>query len=185
MSCSPASTLLLTSRLTRNLFRSPLLHSTPSRPPYPRSPRLPQPSVRLESRYGHRNRRPTPRYDRFQRARGILELWRTSVRFRYGVGAGLSGGGGFYYYNLERVPITNRSRFNCFSYAFEERQGQKELQQTMEEYQGKVLPPDHPHSKLVTKVLQRLIPASGLADVNWEIFVIDDPEEKNAFVMPG
>lgn len=36
----------------------------------------------------------------------------------------------------------------------------------------------------VRRVLERLIPASGLTDQNWEIHVIDDPQ-KNAFVIPG
>lgn len=56
----------------------------------------------------------------------------------------------------------------------------------MQEYRGKILPPQHPHHRLVKKVLDRLIPHSGLpADQNdWEVHVIQD-EMKNAFVIPG
>ena len=38
---------------------------------------------------------------------------------------------------------------------------------------------------MVNKVLQRLIPAAGLEGQNWEVKVINDPEQKNAFVLPG
>lgn len=90
----------------------------------------------------------------------------------------------FYYVNLERVPISNRLRFNCVPATFEEQQGKQALQQIVQEYQGKVLPSYHPDSKIVNKVLKRLIPASGMENLEWEVNVIDDPEQ-NAFVLPG
>ncbi|KAK0511643.1 hypothetical protein JMJ35_006216 [Cladonia borealis] len=55
----------------------------------------------------------------------------------------------------------------------------------MQEYGSKVLPPNHPDSRLVNRVLQKLVPASGLGGLNWEVRVIDDPAQKNAFVLPG
>lgn len=91
----------------------------------------------------------------------------------------------FYYSNLERVPISGRLRFNCVSAVFEEQQGKQALQQIAQEFQGKVLPPWHPDSKLVERVLKRLIPASGMENLEWEVKVINDPEQKNAFVLPG
>jgi predicted Zn-dependent protease len=59
-------------------------------------------------------------------------------------------------------------------------------QQVIEQYQGRILPPSHPQHKLVQRVLNRLIPHSGLpAETNnWEVHVIKD-EQKNAFVIPG
>lgn len=57
--------------------------------------------------------------------------------------------------------------------------------QALQQFRGEVLPEWHPHTQLVRKVLQRLIPASGLVDEKWEVFVIDDPKQKNAFVVPG
>lgn len=58
-------------------------------------------------------------------------------------------------------------------------------QQTLQQYHGQVLPSWHPSSMMVQRVLDRLIPSSGVADSAWEVHVIDDPGQKNAFVMPG
>ncbi|MCJ1392630.1 hypothetical protein MMC18_005500 [Xylographa bjoerkii] len=38
---------------------------------------------------------------------------------------------------------------------------------------------------MVHRVLNRLIPASGLEGQEWEVHVIDDKEQMNAFVIPG
>ncbi len=38
---------------------------------------------------------------------------------------------------------------------------------------------------MVNRVLGRLIQAAGLEGQKWEVRVIDDPEEMNAFVLPG
>ncbi|KAL8796345.1 MAG: hypothetical protein Q9195_001252 [Heterodermia aff. obscurata] len=55
----------------------------------------------------------------------------------------------------------------------------------MEQYGRKILPPDHPDSRMVQRVLDRLIPASGLSREGWEVRVIADQEQQNAFVLPG
>lgn len=94
-------------------------------------------------------------------------------------------GGAFYYANLERVPVSGRLRFNCVSVTYEEQQGKQALQQITQQFQGRVLPSYHPDSMLVNRVLKRLIPASGMEDLDWEVKVINAPEEKNAFVLPG
>lgn len=57
--------------------------------------------------------------------------------------------------------------------------------QILREYGERILPAYHPDSRLVHKVLNRLIPASGLQDQEWEVHVIDDKSQKNAFVIPG
>jgi predicted Zn-dependent protease len=38
---------------------------------------------------------------------------------------------------------------------------------------------------MVRRVLNRLIPVSGIQDSKWETYVIDDPDTANAFVLPG
>ena len=62
---------------------------------------------------------------------------------------------------------------------------ESEYQNIMQQYGRYVLPPSHPHSKLVSRVLGRLIMAAGLEGQNWEVKVINDPKQKNAFVLPG
>ena len=64
--------------------------------------------------------------------------------------------------------------------------GQELFQEVTAEYNGRVLPPNHPKSKMVRKVLERLVPNSGLdGQGGWEVRVIDDEENINAFVIPG
>ena len=129
--------------------------------------------------------RERPRYQRFSNTQRLYNLWYTSPGFRYGVGALGAGGGFFYYTNLERVPVSGRLRFNCVPESFLEKRGQDGFQMIMQEFGSRVLPPHHPYSRLVNRVLQKLIPASGLDGLQWEVRVIDAPTEKNAFVMPG
>lgn len=129
--------------------------------------------------------RQTPRYNRFNRAQKLYSLWYTSPGFRYGVGAAAGAGGIFYYVNLEQVPISGRRRFNVISPEYEIAMAKGQDTQVLQQYRGRVLPPSHPSSQMVNRVLERLISAAGLSLEGWEVRVIDDPEQKNAFVMPG
>lgn len=153
-------------QVLRTLRHRPLLPITPVRPASQRGPRRTQ-------------------YNRFGNAQTFYSIWRASPNFRYGVGAFGVATGGFYYYYLEQVPITGRRRFNCVSLAREEASTKSSYQAVLQEYGREVLPPNHPHSKMVNKVLNRLIPAAGLEGQHWEVKVIDDPEQMNAFVWPG
>lgn len=162
-----------------NPSRSPFSNFSKSIPP--NRPTLPTPSFRQASQF----RRPQPRYNRFSRSQQLRDLWRTSPSFRYKLGAVGLGGGAFYVYNLERVPVSGRLRFNCIPASFEEQMGQQLYQQVMREYGGKVLPASHPESRMVRRVLERLVPHSGLeGQGGWEVRVIED-EQANAFVIPG
>ena len=142
----------------------------PRRLPFPKTP------VRLASQRGPRR----PQNGRFGNAQNRIQYPHIS----YGIGAvGLAGG--FYYYNLEHVPISGRQRFNCVSSAREQAMAESYYQGIMRAYGRHVLPPFHPHAELVNRVLKRLISAAGLEGQNWEVKVIDDPDQKNAFVLPG
>lgn len=165
-------------------LRSTLLTYHPI-PLHVRSAGLPKSTCRQASHWGPRNYRRPPQYNSFNRTQRLYSLWHTSPSFRYGVGGLGVACGGFYYINLERVPISGRQRFNCFSAQFEEKLAGQQREQVLQEFRGKVLPPSHPYSRMVKRVLQRLIPVSGLEHLHWEIGVIDDPSQKNAFVMPG
>lgn len=48
-----------------------------------------------------------------------------------------------------------------------------------------MLPAWHPQVKMVQRVLDRLVPQSGLSGQDWEVHVIDDLSQLNAFVIPG
>ena len=87
--------------------------------------------------------------------------------------------------NMETVPVSGRRRFNWVSPEKEEQLGLQQFQQVLRQFRGRILPAWHPNTRMVQRVLDRLIPTSGLANQAWEVYVIDDPREMNAFVIPG
>lgn len=95
------------------------------------------------------------------------------------------GGGVFYVYNLERVPVSGRLRFNCVSEEWVKGGATKLHEEILREYGKQILPAWHPSSRMVQKVLDRLKPVSGAAETSWEVVMIDDPDTPNAFVTPG
>ncbi|KAF1994180.1 hypothetical protein P154DRAFT_476443 [Amniculicola lignicola CBS 123094] len=148
---------------------------------------------RIASRAYGQGRR--PQYKRFTDSPGAASgafgeffmQWAAKPTFFRDVGIITLGGVGFYVYNLEEVPISGRRRFNIISPWLEEYIGEMTMNEIKEEYKGNFLPDDDPRVQQVRKVLQRLIPyatKAGLPGMDWEIHVIDSPEE-NAFVIPG
>ena len=131
------------------------------------------------------SRRQQTKYNRFSRAQTIKYLWQNTKGFRYGVGAVGTGTVGFVGYNIETVPVSGRKRFNWVNPVYEQQMGMAQYKQVMQEYRGRILPDWHPNVRLVRRVLARLIPASGLEGQNWEVHVIDDKQQMNAFVIPG
>ncbi|GKT60339.1 mitochondrial metalloendopeptidase OMA1 [Colletotrichum tofieldiae] len=95
---------------------------------------------------------------------------------------------GFYYYNLQTVPVSGRQRFNCYSEAWVDRVSDEQVKRVIYEVEsqgGRFLPSWDPRSQMVARVMRRLIPVSGLDGQEWEVRVIDDPHTLNAFVLPG
>ncbi|TVY36776.1 Mitochondrial metalloendopeptidase [Lachnellula occidentalis] len=90
----------------------------------------------------------------------------------------------FYVWNLEEVPVSGRRRFNCYSESSVEAQGKMMYEKVMRDARGSILPDYDPRVKKVQRVMERLIPASGMEDTRWELHVIHSAE-MNAFVMPG
>ena len=150
------------------------------------SPHLSVRAIRQQPRYGFGGRpRQQPQYQRFSRTHSLRYLWQTSQGFRYGVGATGTATVGFVGYNLETVPVSGRLRFNWVSPVYEEQMGQQQFQQVIQEFGPRILPSWHPHTQMVRRVLDRLIPSSGLEGNEWEVYVIDDKSQINAFVIPG
>ena len=142
--------------------------------------------IRYQSQFPSSSRfRSRTQYNRFTRGQTIKYLWQNSPGFRYGVGALGTGGVGFVAVNMETVPVSGRKRFNWVSPEKEEQLGSQQFHQVVQQFRGQILPAWHPKTKMVHRVLDRLIPASGLVNQAWEVYVIDDPSQMNAFVIPG
>jgi Zn-dependent protease with chaperone function len=91
---------------------------------------------------------------------------------------------GFVGLNVERVPATGRYRFNCVSAATEEALSDGQYREIMQQFRGRVLPAGHPATRMVRRVLDRLVVESGV-QADWEVNVIEDEGQINAFVLPG
>lgn len=63
--------------------------------------------------------------------------------------------------------------------------GEQSYRQILQAERGKILPDRHPLTRTVDRVLQRLIPYSGLEGLDWKVHVIQDDQNANAFVIPG
>ncbi|KAG9229963.1 peptidase family M48-domain-containing protein [Amylocarpus encephaloides] len=137
--------------------------------------------------YGRRSSRFDP--DAARRARPLLTIDQVGRVADHGgtkvIGVVVVVGGVvFYYSHQEIVPVSGRQRFNCFSDESVEGEGALMYKKIMMEYQGAILPDWDRRSKMVHRVMSRLIPASEMEHVDWEVHVIDSPE-MNAFVIPG
>lgn len=84
---------------------------------------------------------------------------------------------GFYFYNSQTVPVTGRRRFNFLSDSMVARAHANAAEGILEQVKaqgGHLLSDWDPRAISVRRVMKRLIPVSGMADLNWEIFVIAD-----------
>lgn len=159
-----------------------------------REPSLRAPNLRLHLQYrAYQQQRfgGGPQYKRFgSRSGGVSGLffrWAARPTFYRDVGLITAGAGGIYVFNLEQVPVSGRRRFNIVSAELEESLGKATVDQVKEEYAGRFLPEHDSRVKQVKKVLDRLLPfaeGEGLKGMDWEVHVIDAPEQ-NAFVAPG
>ncbi|KAI9167601.1 Mitochondrial metalloendopeptidase OMA1 [Paramyrothecium foliicola] len=94
----------------------------------------------------------------------------------------------FYLYNSELVPVSGRRRFNFLSDALVARvhaRAADAIIRQVEEQGGRLLSDWDPRTMMVKRVMKRLIPVSGMTELDWEIFVIADNRTANAFVLPG
>lgn len=80
------------------------------------------------------------------------------------------GGFGLIYYvsHLEQVPITGRWRFMNTSPKLEAKVGEMTRQSLYHEFQGSILPPNHPLSRHVRRVVSRVLHASNLGILRGE-----------------
>lgn len=86
----------------------------------------------------------------------------------------------FYFFNSQKVPVTGRRRFNFLSDRFVVylgAEGAEDVAQTIKAQGGRFLPQRDWRYREVQRVMARLVPVSGMADVDWKIQVIDDESE--------
>ncbi|KAK3065594.1 hypothetical protein LTS18_000071 [Coniosporium uncinatum] len=187
----------LSSRSIAHLFRPQTrIHPLLSAFPPTRSQSLRRPLLNLISQPS--SRAPftsTPirhqyRYQRFNSGAGralagrVFTNWTRHPHFRYHIAIIVGIGTTFYVSNLEEVPVSKRRRFNCVPSSWESALGAQTYNSILQEYGPNILPESDRRVQMVHRVLERLIPSSGLSNLSWEIHVIDSPET-NAFVIPG
>ena len=83
----------------------------------------------------------------------------------------------FYLYNSQTVPVTGRRRFNFLSdklVAQAHVRAADAVIRQVQEQGGHFLSDWDPRTMLVKRVMKRLIPVSGITDLDWEIRVIAD-----------
>ena len=68
--------------------------------------------------------------------------------------------------------MSGRRRFNCYSDGSVEAQGQMMYEKVMRDARGAILPDYDPRVKKVHRVMERLVPMSGMEDTRWELHVI-------------
>ncbi|XP_066995910.2 metalloendopeptidase OMA1, mitochondrial [Anabrus simplex] len=95
----------------------------------------------------------------------------------------------FYVTHLELDPVTKRERFIAFSPDQMKQLADTAQRMVIDEYKEYLLPQTHPlYSRVVrvaTKLLDANIDLPLVQDYKWTIFIIDQPEMKNAFVLPN
>ncbi|BFZ53678.1 metalloendopeptidase [Savitreella phatthalungensis] len=117
-------------------------------------------------------------------ARNPSSPLRRSPYLKYVGGAALVGGGVYYVTHLEHVEITGRTRFMNVGPAGEAAASKQGYAEIMQQFGRNVLPDSHPDVKFVKRVTGRLIRATGLKELDWEVHVIQS-DMVNAFVIPG
>ena len=91
----------------------------------------------------------------------------------------------YYYSHLENVPMTNRTRFMTVSQQEEQEMSVMSYNQMITQYRTRLVPHYHPYYKMVERVADRIVKVAGLDNMDWEVNVIADESEVNAFVLPG
>lgn len=141
-------------------------------------------------RYGGNNERGYRRFERNQRHGGPFATAQQTMyllgRIRpihLVIGAGVVSG--FYFHNVETVEMTGRRRFNMISAENELALGRQAYRSALRSNYDQILPPDHPLTVMVDRVLRRLIPYAPIDGADWKVHVIRDDDMKNAFVIPG
>ncbi|KAI8902336.1 peptidase family M48-domain-containing protein [Globomyces pollinis-pini] len=88
-------------------------------------------------------------------------------------------------YYLEKAPVTGRLRYMNIDPEVELNLGIDELHEYIESIRDCILPKGHPMHRMVERIAKELIKETELQHLHWEVYVVDDDEISNAFVMPS
>ncbi|KAI9059474.1 hypothetical protein FKP32DRAFT_1668676 [Trametes sanguinea] len=151
------------SRLSR-CARLPSLPRTAAQWPKPRAP-----LARTISNYPGGG----PRYVRFDDPAGPgtggprnpwdARKWDTQTKVMAGLGVFAIG---YYLSHLEQVPETGRWRFMDISPTFEAALAETAHEELLQQFKGKVLPPNHPLTRHIRRVVTRILEANGLGTLH-------------------
>ncbi|OSC97006.1 hypothetical protein PYCCODRAFT_1208541 [Trametes coccinea BRFM310] len=151
------------SRLSRCARLPPILRTGT------RCPQASAPLARRVSNYpGGR-----PRYVRFDDPSGPgtggprnpwdIRTWDRQTKIMAGVGVFAIG---YYVSHLEQVPETGRWRFMDISPMFEALLAETAHEQLLQEFKGKVLPPNHPLTRHIRRVVNQILEANQLGTLH-------------------
>ena len=97
------------------------------------------------------------------------------------------GGGVFYFYHLEEIPITNRKVFVVVPQFAEERLSNVIWHQLLNENHDDIVPENDVNYRAIKRVTERIIESSKIPQLkkfNWEIVLVDKPIA-NAYAIPA
>lgn len=100
-----------------------------------------------------------------------------------------------YFRFQDLAPLTERRRWLATSPDYEKRMGDQNYQQLLMQYKSRILPNDHPATRTVKRIGNRIFLVAGKFaeqngldtsfDTRNATFTVIDSEEPNAFVLPG
>ena len=126
-----------------------------------------------------------------ERRRAIKEAIGRQKKLIYGgVGLFCVGGVGYYYWHLEETPITGRRRFMMFRRhdVIQLVEAEKEVLMQMMFADKQLLPNSDPTYLQVLSVTNAILSknwSKHFEDLNWTLYVINDPKTVNAICLPS
>ncbi|KAJ7211143.1 peptidase family M48-domain-containing protein [Mycena pura] len=84
--------------------------------------------------------------------------------------------GGYYVAHIEKAPETGRRRFMAVSKETEVMMRKQALEETLKQFEGRILPLDHPITQAVRRITQRIIAASNLGHLKGDFPEPEPPD---------
>ncbi|XP_054159496.1 metalloendopeptidase OMA1, mitochondrial-like [Oppia nitens] len=123
--------------------------------------------------------------------RQLVYQWFIRHKWKFGLSltALIAMFGVYYLSHISETPITRRKRFVAFTAKQVEELNNYEFEVQLHTFKDKLLPSSHESSKRVARVATQLLNGNNdiqeIHDHEWSVSVVNDPQNKNAFVMPS